>query len=53
MKGLIQKNLDLEEYIKITSCPEEEKEKRATLIDEANQRVLNLITRSTSEDHIC
>ncbi|EFA09994.1 hypothetical protein TcasGA2_TC012161 [Tribolium castaneum] len=52
MKGLFQNSLDLEEYMKITSSPGEEKIEKATLIDEANQRVLNLITRSTSEDQL-
>ncbi|XP_044271735.1 ankyrin repeat domain-containing protein 27-like [Tribolium madens] len=52
MKGLFQRSLDLEEYIKITSNSKEEKVKKSTLIDKANQRVLNLITRSTSEDQL-
>ncbi|RZC35791.1 uncharacterized protein BDFB_008789, partial [Asbolus verrucosus] len=49
--GKIIRSMNLEEYIKITSSSDEDIINR-TLADEANQRVLNLITRSTSENEL-
>jgi hypothetical protein len=49
--GKIIKSIDLEQYIKITTCVQEENVNK-TLVDEENQRVLKLINQSTSEDEL-